>query len=105
MDDFGTGYSSLAQLRTLPIDVMKVDRAFVKDLEADPAAVAIVRTIVTLARALGLQIVAEGIETPAQAALLADLGCDQFQGFLYSTAVPPDECAALGPFEVPARAR
>ena len=101
MDDFGTGYSSLAQLRTLPIDVMKVDRAFVKDLEADPAAVAIVRTIVTLARELGLQVVAEGIETPAQAALLTAIGCDQFQGFLYSRPVPPDECAALGPFEMP----
>ena len=105
MDDFGTGYSSLAQLRTLPIDVMKVDRAFVADLETDPAAVAIVRTIVTLARALGLHVVAEGIETPAQAALLADIGCDQFQGFLYSKAVPPDLCAALGPFEMPAVAR
>jgi len=100
MDDFGTGYSSLAQLRTLPIDVMKVDRAFVKDLEDDPAAVAIVRTIVTLARALGLQIVAEGIETPAQAVLLAAIGCDQFQGFLYSVPVPPDQCAAMGPFEI-----
>jgi diguanylate cyclase (GGDEF)-like protein len=101
MDDFGTGYSSLAQLRTLPIDVMKVDRAFVRDLETDPAAVAIVRTIVTLARALGLQIVAEGIETPAQAALLAAIGCDQFQGFLYSRPLPPDQCAALGAFEMP----
>ena len=104
MDDFGTGYSSLAQLRTLPIDVMKVDRAFVKDLETDPAAVAIVRTIVTLARALGLQIVAEGIETPAQAALLAGIGCDQFQGFLYSRPVPPEQCAALDAFEMPATA-
>ena len=104
MDDFGTGYSSLAQLRTLPIDVMKVDRAFVKDLETDPAAVAIVRTIVTLARALGLHIVAEGIETPAQAALLAEIGCDQFQGFLYSAPVPPDQCAAMGPFAIPRQA-
>ena len=66
---------------------------------------AIARTIVTLARALGLHVVAEGIETPAQASLLSELGCDQFQGFLYSAAVPADECAALGPFEVPARAR
>ena len=105
MDDFGTGYSSLSQLRTLPIDVMKIDRAFVKDLETDPNAVAIARTIVTLARALGLHIVAEGIETRAQAALLADMGCDQFQGFLYSKPVPPEECAVLGPFEVPAAAR
>lgn len=105
MDDFGTGYSSLSQLRTLPIDVMKIDRAFVKDLEVDPNAVAIARTIVTRARALGLHIVAEGIETRAQAALLAEMGCDQFQGFLHSKAVPARECAALGPFAVPATAR
>ena len=105
MDDFGTGYSSLSQLRSLPIDVMKIDRAFVKDLETDPAAVAIARTIVTLARALGLRIVAEGIERPAQAALLSDMGCDQFQGFLYAKPVPPQECAAMGPFAVPAAPR
>jgi diguanylate cyclase (GGDEF)-like protein len=101
MDDFGTGYSSLSQLRTLPIDVMKIDRAFVRDLESDPDAVAIARTIVTLARALGLHVVAEGIETQAQAALLAAMGCDQFQGFLYSQAVPAHECAALGRFDMP----
>lgn len=102
MDDFGTGYSSLSQLRTLPIDVMKIDRAFVKDLETDVNAVAIARTIVTLARALGLRIVAEGVETPAQAALLFEMGCDQFQGFLYAKALPADECARLSRFEVPA---
>ena len=95
MDDFGTGYSSLAQLRTLPIDVMKIDRAFVKDLEDAPDAVAIARTIVTLARALGLRIVAEGIETPAQAALLREMGCDEFQGFLFAKALPPAELGAL----------
>jgi diguanylate cyclase (GGDEF)-like protein len=91
MDDFGTGYSSLSQLRTLPIDVMKIDRAFVKDLDSSPDAVAIARTIVTLARALELAVVAEGIETATQAELLKSLGCDQFQGFLYSKALPPRE--------------
>ena len=105
MDDFGTGYSSLSQLRTLPIDVMKIDRAFVKDLETDANAVAIARTIVTLARALGLHIVAEGIETVAQAQLLAEMGCDQFQGFLYSKPVPAEQCASLGPFDVPTPVR
>ena len=95
MDDFGTSYSSLSQLRTLPIDVMKVDRAFVKDLDTDQDAVAIARTIVTLARALEPQIVAEGIETPSQAGLLLEIGCDQFQGFLYSKAVPPAKFSAL----------
>ncbi len=95
MDDFGTGYSSLSLLRTLPIDVMKIDRAFVKDLETHSDAVAIARTIVTLARALELDIVAEGIETQAQADILRAMGCDQFQGFLYSRAVPALEFAEL----------
>ena len=101
MDDFGTGYSSLSQLRTLPIDVMKIDRAFVEDLETDVNAVAIARTIITLARALGLRIVAEGVETRAQAALLLEMRCDQLQGFLYSKALPAHECAALSRFDVP----
>ena len=105
MDDFGTGYSSLSQLRTLPIDVMKIDRAFVKDLEIAPDAVAIARTIVTLARALGLKIVAEGIETPAQAALLNEMGCDEFQGFLFSKALPAAELTALDPALLRARLR
>jgi diguanylate cyclase (GGDEF)-like protein len=95
MDDFGTGYSSMALLRDLPIDVMKVDRAFVSDLATDPNAVAIVRTIVTLARALELSIVAEGIETEAQAALLGALGCDEFQGFLFAHGLPAPDFAAL----------
>ncbi len=95
MDDFGTGYSSMAMLRRLPIDVMKIDRAFVKDLETDPDAVAIAQTIVTFARALGLAIVAEGIETEAQAARLGAMGCDEFQGFLFARALPAAEFAAL----------
>ena len=94
----------MSQLRTLPIDVMKIDRAFVMDLETDDNAVAIARTIVTLARSLGLHVVAEGIETPAQAALLSRMGCDQFQGFLYSKALPAHECVALVRFDVPAKA-
>lgn len=90
MDDFGTGYSSLSLLRQLPIDVMKVDRAFVTDLEQDMAAVAVARTIVNLAQALDLDIVAEGIETPGQAAMLISMGCHELQGFLYSKALPAD---------------
>jgi diguanylate cyclase (GGDEF)-like protein len=102
MDDFGTGYSSLSQLRTLPINVMKIDRAFVKDLETAPDAVAIARTIVTLARALELKVVAEGIETSAQATLLAEMGCDEFQGFLFSKAVPPAQFVAFAQARIPA---
>jgi diguanylate cyclase (GGDEF)-like protein len=95
MDDFGTGYSSMSLLRTLPIDVMKIDRAFVCDLETDPNAVAIARTIVTLGQSLSLTLVAEGIETPGQAALLRAMGCHELQGFLFCKAVPPEDFAAL----------
>ena len=95
LDDFGTGYSSLATLRDLPIDVMKVDRAFVKDLGRDPTALAITRTVMALAQTLGKQTVAEGIETPEQAELLRELGCDELQGFLFSRPVPAQELPAL----------
>ena len=95
LDDFGTGYSSMATLRNLPIDVMKVDRAFVQDLSDDPSALAVTRAILTLAQALGKHTVAEGIETQAQADTLRQLGCDEFQGFLFSKPVPAAEFAAL----------
>jgi diguanylate cyclase (GGDEF)-like protein len=95
MDDFGTGYSSLALIRTLPIDVMKIDRAFVRDLELDPNAVAIARTIVTLGRSLGLRLIAEGIETPGQAQILRAMGCDELQGFLFGRPMPAHELELL----------
>lgn len=88
MDDFGTGYSSMALLRSLPIDVMKIDRAFVRDLEIDPNAEAIARTIVTLGRALSLRLVAEGIETHGQAEMLRQMECDEFQGYLFGKPMP-----------------
>jgi diguanylate cyclase (GGDEF)-like protein len=95
MDDFGTGYSSLALIRSLPIDVMKIDRAFVRDLELDPNAVAIARTIVTLGRSLGLRLIAEGIETPGQAEILRAMGCDELQGFLFGRPMPARELELL----------
>lgn len=95
LDDFGTGYSSMAMLRNLPIDVMKIDRAFVKDLGSDAGALAIVRAITTLANTLGLHLVAEGVETEAQAALLRSAGCDEFQGYLYSAALCADDFATF----------
>ena len=91
IDDFGTGYSSLAYIVTLPIDELKIDRAFVKKITADPAYEGIVRTCVALARGLNLKVVAEGVETQAQADVLRRLGCDQAQGFLYSPPVPADQ--------------
>jgi predicted signal transduction protein with EAL and GGDEF domain len=95
IDDFGTGYSSLAYIVTLPIDELKIDRAFVKKITADPAYEGIVRTCVSLARELNLKVVAEGVETEAQAAALRALGCDQAQGFLYSPPVPADQLVRM----------
>jgi diguanylate cyclase (GGDEF)-like protein len=92
MDDFGTGYSSMATLRSLPIDVMKIDRAFVKDLDKTDTerqgALAIVRAIVAMAKSMNVGLVAEGIETQGQAEVLRLLECDEFQGLLYGPAEP-----------------
>jgi diguanylate cyclase len=95
LDDFGTGFSSLSTLRHLPVDVMKIDRSFVAELGSDSGAMAVTRTIVTLARALNLHLVAEGVETEAQATVLRSLGCDEFQGFLYARALPPEDFTLL----------
>jgi diguanylate cyclase (GGDEF)-like protein len=90
VDDFGTGYSSLAYLRTLPIDWIKIDKSFVLDLPSDPDATAVTRAIVALGHSLGLDVVAEGIETEAQLASLRDLGCEAGQGFLFSEPISAD---------------
>ncbi|WP_217922628.1 putative bifunctional diguanylate cyclase/phosphodiesterase [Miltoncostaea oceani] len=94
IDDFGTGYSSLSYLRHLPVDVLKVDQSFVADL-GDAGVDALVRSILDLARALDLEVVAEGVETPDQAALLRGLRCGAAQGFLYARPVPADEARVL----------
>lgn len=87
IDDFGTGYSSLSRLHQLPIDTLKIDRAFVAPIEADGRNVAIARTILALAESLGMDVVAEGIETPDQARELQSLGCQYGQGFWFSPPV------------------
>jgi diguanylate cyclase (GGDEF)-like protein/PAS domain S-box-containing protein len=88
IDDFGTGYSSLARLKDMPVEILKIDRSFVADAHADPS---IVRTIVELARNLGLRPVAEGIETPDQWRALRDVGCRYGQGYLFARPVPAAE--------------
>jgi len=83
IDDFGTGYSSLAILHALPINKLKIDRCFVQNIDRDDANQAIVRATISMARALGLLTLAEGVETSAQFQNLLELGCDQFQGCLF----------------------
>jgi diguanylate cyclase (GGDEF)-like protein len=90
IDDFGTGHSSLARLRGLPVEVLKVDRSFVDGLGTEREDSAVVAAILSLAHALGLHVVAEGVETPLQANQLSALGCAVAQGFLWSPAVPAD---------------
>ncbi|TNC09580.1 EAL domain-containing protein [Methylobacterium terricola] len=95
MDDFGTGYSSLNYLRSFPFDRIKVDRSFVTGLGAGAQNAAIVRAVIDIARVLGMRTTAEGIETADQHHVLALLGCDEVQGYLFSRPVPADEARAL----------
>ncbi|WP_019594173.1 EAL domain-containing protein [Thioalkalivibrio sp. ALM2T] len=95
LDDFGTGYSSLAYLRRFPLDVLKIDRCFVADLETESSAGAIVRTILSLADNLGLESVAEGVETEAQQAFLQEAGCQTLQGFLFARPQPAADCQQM----------
>ena len=95
IDDFGTGYSSLAALRKLPAQELKIDRAFVSDLEESEDARSIARSIVNLATALNLRVVAEGVETPGQRDLLIAMGCNELQGFLFSMPMPAYELERL----------
>ena len=87
LDDFGTGYSSLSYLRRLPIDFLKIDGSFSSEVDTDPQANAIVGAIITMADALGLEVVAEGVETEAQASSLRSLGCTLAQGYLFGKPV------------------
>ena len=91
VDDFGTGYSSLSYLKRLPIDVIKIDRSFITDAGGDLESAQFVRTIVTLGHALGLSLVAEGIETEAQLDLLRDCGCEMGQGYLFGRPMPAED--------------
>lgn len=88
IDDFGTGYSSLSYLKRIPVDIIKIDRSFVRDITTDPTDAATVRAILQIAEAFGLETVAEGVETEAQLAFLKEHGCKYAQGYLFSQAVP-----------------
>ena len=101
LDDFGTGFSSLSYLRSFPFDKIKIDRSFVSDLDTGSSHAVIVQAVVSIARALGMTTTAEGVETEEQRALLAALGYDQAQGYLFGEAVPaekiPGVIAAFAP--------
>ena len=98
IDDFGVGYASLRQLRTrIPVDTLKIDRSFIAGMTMDHGDATIVESVVRLAHALGLQVVAEGIETPEQAAILEEWNCQSGQGFLFAKPIGPDEIAMLMP--------
>jgi EAL domain-containing protein (putative c-di-GMP-specific phosphodiesterase class I) len=95
LDDFGTGYSSLSYLKRLPLDQLKIDRSFVQDILEDDCGGAIAQTIISLGRAMGLSVIAEGVETESQRDYLARLGCHAYQGFLCSVPLPAEQFEML----------
>jgi EAL domain-containing protein (putative c-di-GMP-specific phosphodiesterase class I) len=95
LDDFGTGYSSLSYLRMLPVDTLKIDMAFVRNIAHSDEDAALTAAIVSMGKARGLRVIAEGVETAEQRRLLTSFGCDEIQGFLIAAALPADQASRV----------
>jgi EAL domain-containing protein (putative c-di-GMP-specific phosphodiesterase class I) len=95
LDDFGTGFSNLSYLKHLPIDAVKIDQAFVRNITVDPGDAAIVRGVLAMAKQLNIDTIAEGIETAEQLDLLREMGCHRGQGYYFSKPISADQCRAL----------
>jgi EAL domain-containing protein (putative c-di-GMP-specific phosphodiesterase class I) len=95
VDDFGTGYSSISHLRRFPLDALKIAQPLIKDLAINTDTAEIVKAIISLSHSLKLKVVAEGVETEEQLSMLSEQGCDEFQGFLYSPAIPAADVMRL----------
>jgi EAL domain-containing protein (putative c-di-GMP-specific phosphodiesterase class I) len=95
VDDFGTGYSGLSYLKRFPIDTLKIDQSFVREITSDPASAAIAGAIIAMAQRLNLDVIAEGVETPEQCRLLRESGCRYMQGYLFARPVPTEDLTKL----------